>query len=163
MPSSVEDLDTLTGFQTFYQASDALKAVMPGGLRRGLGKKGVDEPPGNPGKLQCWAQIDCTQGPAQNVYSAPVQSGRGYKDFRKVTITVHGPETQVAAALQALRTAFEWQPKGAQPMTIPNADYLVSVMPLPAGAKFEPDAAKKAIDVWHGVMEWQVCTGRKVP
>lgn len=171
--SSSEDLDTLAGFQKYFQANAALTTAIPGGLNRGRLKKGVDEVPGASSRIQTYASINCEQGPKENVMSAPVRSGSGYKDFRKVTITIIGLEPQVSNGLKSLRQAFEWQPKNVvdgngnitqPPLTIPNADYVVSVMVLPGSTKIEQDqTTKKGFDIWRGSESYQVTTGRKVP
>ena len=155
--AAVEDEDTKTAFQTWFAADTALSAAIPGGITDGAIVAGTAKP---------WCKIACAQGPKPNEYIAPVRSGQGYHDFRKVTLTVTGVKAAVVAAVGLLRGRFDWQPKGdeAAGMTVPNTRKLVHVMPLPGSPRIEQDKARVAGDPqWNGILEYQVHTVRTIP
>ena len=160
----VEDEDTKAAVVTHCLALPELAAAIPGGFHDGA----VSVTPARPTMPYC--RILCQQGPQPNRYPAPVRSGSGYSDFRKVTLTVTGIKAAVVTAIGILHGRLAWQPREttdaasnvSRPMVVANAS-LRMITPLGNGPRFEEDKTRvEGERIWNGIIDYEVWTGRNV-
>lgn len=165
MAATVEDHETRKAFEDLFNADPVLSAACPGGLTSGPPVAGTPTRP----KLMPFARLECEQGPRPNEYRAPVKTGQGYIDHRKVTITVIGLRPDVVAAFGEFRRVYEFQPgkqaaDGAPQMIVGSLPTRTMIVrPQPASGTLAEDptyAAGKAC--WRGTLIYEVETSRSL-
>ncbi len=165
-PWPVEDEDTLEGVVSSWESFPQLMLLVPGGIHAGRIAPGTGPGQTPQGTIATpYAELRVEQGPSANQFLTPITLAGGgvYFDYRHVTLALLGKKKDVLATAPVLHSVFDWQPKGAVPLAIPNGA-LKRFLPLPGSPRLEQDPKRKAgEDIWRFTWEWECWTVRTLP
>jgi hypothetical protein len=142
------DNDVMVAVKDRWDADASLPTLVPGGLRSGRLVASTATTPR--------AQLEVQQGPTPNQYFAPATVGKGYIDYRMVTLTVRGLKAAVETALDRVQVVFDWKT-----LTVSNATFL-ACRPIDSPRLQIEGETKSGDDVWAGVAMYEVMTQRTI-